>query len=187
MTRLEPRRSACHVAREGLLDREPGDGLAFHRVAVEQRRTRVSLNDQSELPRKIVRVVNSRVATEPAVGRHQVCGVAGDEDAFVLEFLRDVRGRVPAGVAIYPNREIRISHARANELNEPMLADVSGRIRGSLRIELRIAQRIDCEEASLRAAVQPEESTQHRIVHVDHAPGIVADPGRQIRGEVDGD
>src|SRR5205807_6980561 len=93
----------------------------------------------------------------------------------------------PAGVAIYPDREIRISHARADEINESMLADVSGRIRGSLRIELRIAHRIDGEEASLRAAVQPEESTQDRIVHVDHAPRIVADPGRHIRGEIDGD
>src|SRR5207244_11623086 len=133
------------------------------------------------------RGVISRVSPDAAVGRAQVWGVAGDEDAFVLEFLRDVRGRVPAGVAIYPDREIRISHARADEINESMLADVSGRIRGSLRIELRIAQRIDGEEASLRAAVQPEESTQDRIVHVDHAPRIVADPGRHIRGEIDGD
>src|SRR5256884_8346282 len=96
------------------------------------------IHDAHNLPRKIVRVVNSRVATEAAVGRHQMCGVAGDEDAFVLEFLRDVRGRVPAGVAIYPDREIRISHARADEINESMLAAVSGRIRGSLRTELRI-------------------------------------------------
>ena len=43
--RLEPRGGARHVAREGLLDREAGDRLALARVAVEQPRARVSLND----------------------------------------------------------------------------------------------------------------------------------------------
>ncbi len=90
--RIEPR----HVPHVRLLGRELAHGAPLRVVRVEQRVPGVALQHVCELPREVVRAVDSRVAAEAARRRHHVRSVAGDEHAALAEVLGPVRLRVPA-------------------------------------------------------------------------------------------
>jgi hypothetical protein len=107
-----------------------------------------------------VRVVNSGVAAEAAVRRHQVRCIAGDEDATFLKLLRDISRRTPPRVAIDLDFQIRFADRDANQLDQSPLADVRGCVRRSLRIHLGISEGVDREKAGLRRAVHPEKAAE---------------------------
>ena len=113
-------RGARDVARVGLLDRELADRLALGLVGVEQLRAGDALEHQRELPGEIVRVVDAGIAAEAAVRRHQMRGVAGQEDAAVLEMARHVGGRAPARDAVDLDRQVGNAGAGAHELDQPL-------------------------------------------------------------------
>src|SRR5690606_33162033 len=82
------RHDARRVPRISLMNRKLADRLALLRVALEQPRSRPAFQYHRELPREIVRVLHARVAAETAVRRHDVRGVAGEENAPVLKARR---------------------------------------------------------------------------------------------------
>jgi hypothetical protein len=73
----------------------------------------------------------------------------------------------------------------AHQLDQARLAHVAGGVHRGLGIALRIAQRIDAEETHVAGAIHAEEPREHRVVHVDDAPGLLAQPRRQVGAEVD--
>ena len=151
-------RRARDIARVGLLDGELGDRLALDLVGLQQLRASHALEHQRQLPREIVGIVNARVAAEAAIGGHQVSGVAGQEDAPVAKPARHVGGGTPARDAIDLHGQVGNAGAGANQLDQPLLADVGGGIGGGARIDLGIADRIHHQEA----VVQPSPSGRSR-------------------------
>src|SRR5437870_5105514 len=87
----EPGRSARHVPGKSLLNGELGDGLSFAGIGAQQPLARISLQHQGEFPREVVRVVDTCVATEPTVWRHEMGGIPNDKDLLFLESLRNAR------------------------------------------------------------------------------------------------
>src|SRR5687767_4072817 len=134
-----------------------------------------------------MRVMDSRIAAEPPVWRHHVCGVSRDEDAAIPQSLRHVRSRSPPGMALYSDCQVRLARAGTNQLHEPPLTHIGGRVRCRLRIDGGITECIHGEETGRAFAVHAEESRERGVVHVDDAPRLIAKPWREIRGEVNGD
>ncbi len=69
------------------------------------------LQHHRKFPGEVVRIVNTGVATEAAIRRHEVRGVPANKDAPVLKPLRDVGRRAPARAAVDFHVEIRHTHA----------------------------------------------------------------------------
>ena len=88
--RAEVRRRARDVAGVGLFDRELGDRAPLQVVAFEQSGPSKPFEDVGKLPRQIVRVVNTGVAAEAAVRRHQMRGVAREENPALRKLPGDV-------------------------------------------------------------------------------------------------
>ena len=104
-------------------------------------------------------IVYAGIAAEAAIGRHEMRGIAGDEDAPVAELARDIGRGAPArhAVDLAPGKSGTPAPART-ELDELRFADIGGGIRGGHGIELGIANRIDDEKAPPRGPVHAEEA-----------------------------
>jgi hypothetical protein len=153
-------------------------GLRSRGVRVEQARSGVAVDDETELPGEIVRIVNAGIAAETTVRRHEMRGVADDEDPPILKPLRHGRRCAPARETVDSDLEIRHTDRGPHQLEQAGLAHVRGRIGRGARIKFEISNRIDAEEARRRGAIHSEKSAQLRIVDVNDAPGILADPRR---------
>src|SRR4051794_15238503 len=123
-TGSKPGRSARHVPGKSLLNGELSDGLSFAGIGTQQPLARVPLQHQGEFPREVVRVVNTRVAAESTVRRHEMGGIANDKDPLFLESLRNARAGAPPCETVDFHVEIRYSNRCPHELNQPGLADV---------------------------------------------------------------
>ena len=110
---------AGDVAGVGLLDRELADRPPLRVVARQQLRAGDPLEHERELPGQVVCVLDAGIAAEAAVRRHQVGGVAGEEDATVLKAARHVGGRPPPREPGDLHRQVRVRrprHARARQV-----------------------------------------------------------------------
>ena len=109
-------RDPVQPSRVGLVDRQLADRATLGVVARKQRRVGRAMNHQRKLPREVVRVVDAGIAAEPAVGRHHVGRVAGQEDPARLVAL----GHVGGG---HPFRDVVDLHGKARHpdggLDEP--------------------------------------------------------------------
>src|SRR5581483_496269 len=76
---------AQHVTRIGLHGGQPRDRHALTFVAGQESCRGVAVDDEGELPGKVVCVLNTGVAAEPSSGRHHVRGIARIEDAIRLQ------------------------------------------------------------------------------------------------------
>ena len=93
---------------------------------------RVAADHLRQLPREIVRVVDAGVAAEAAVRRHEMRGVADDENAAVLESLRHIGGGAPARVAVDAHRQVRLpTPARTSSIMRASLTSAAAFIAAS--------------------------------------------------------
>jgi hypothetical protein len=176
---------ARHVARVSLLDGKLRHRFALGLVAVEQPWAGHAFEHHCQLPSEVVGIMDTRVAAETAVGRHEVCGVADDEDAPALELARHVGGCAPARHAIDLDVEVGHAGASAHQLDQPLLAGVGSGIGGLNRINLRIADGVHHHEARLAILLQAKEPAEHRIVDVDDADRFAAELAPQVGAKID--
>jgi hypothetical protein len=115
---------ARHVSRVSLLDGKLRHRFALGLVAVEQPWAGHAFEHHRQLPGEVVGIMDTRVTAEPAVGRHEVCSVADDEDAPALELARHVGGCAPAGHAIDLDVEVGHAGAGAHQFDQPLLPGV---------------------------------------------------------------
>ena len=130
-------------------------------------------------------VLHACVAAEPAVWRHRVGRIAGQEHTSILIALRVVGHRAPCRDIVDLHRHVRHTHGGAHQLDTARLGDVIGdpgrfRPRG-------VAHGVDREKARPAGFFQAEESAQHRIEHIDHSEVPAAQQRTRVSTKIDGD
>ncbi|CAD5253822.1 hypothetical protein BOS5A_200035 [Bosea sp. EC-HK365B] len=104
---------------------EPGERLsqrgcdhraAFHVIAVEQFRPRLTAHDQSQLPGEVVRIVNAGIAAEGAGWRHQMRRIADKEATAFAKALGDLGGQRPGARIDQFGLDLRASGALSDQL-----------------------------------------------------------------------
>ncbi len=95
-TGRQVRRGASDVPRVGLLGDETRERPALGVVRREQLRAGPAVKHGRKLPREVLAVVNAGVSAVTAIRRHDVRGVARQEDAPLLEAVGNVGHRLPA-------------------------------------------------------------------------------------------
>src|SRR5439155_14780934 len=81
------------------------DRLALVAVGLQQRVAAPAVQLRGQLPAEIDRILQSVVEAEAAIGRMAVRGVAGDEGAADLVFLRDRDPQIPEADVVELDRE----------------------------------------------------------------------------------
>jgi hypothetical protein len=109
--------------------------------------------------------VKAGVSAVAAVGRHDVRGVAGQEDAPLLEAVGNIGHRLPAHDVLDGDVDVVGTQACVYEVDAALLVEVPD-VRDRI---LRVARRVHHEKAGVVRLLDAEEARKDVVHDQDHA------------------